>query len=112
MACRIAVALGGSDLVIAGGTPGVLDDKGETIAMLDADGIERAIASGTATAGMVAKLSACRTALLEGVASVRIVDGKMFDAVHGIDDAPGTLLMLGLQAAGGGQPASTRALST
>jgi len=80
--------------------------------MLDADGIERAIASGTATAGMVAKLSACRTALLEGVASVRIVDGKMFDAVHGIDDAPGTLLMLGLQAAGGGQPASTRALST
>lgn len=94
MACRIAVALGGSDLVIAGGTPGVLDDKGETIAMLDADGIERAIASGTATAGMVAKLSACRTALLEGVASVRIVDGKMFDAVHGIDDAPGTLLTL------------------
>ena len=112
MACRIAVALGGSDLVIAGGTPGVLDDKGETIAMLDADGIERAIASGTATAGMVAKLSACRTALLEGVASVRIVDGKMFDSVHGIDDAPGTLLMLGLQAPGSGQQASTRALST
>ena len=98
MACRIAVALGGSDLVIAGGTPGVLNDTGETIAALDADGIERAIASGTATAGMVAKLSACRTALLEGVASVRIVDGKQFDGARGIDHAPGTLLTL--QAAG------------
>ena len=48
--------------------------------MLDAAGIEQVISSGTATAGMVAKLSACRTALLEGVASVRIVDGRALDA--------------------------------
>jgi acetylglutamate kinase len=94
MACRIAAALGAGDLVIAGGTPGVLDDKGEPIAMLDASGIEQVIGSGTATAGMVAKLSACRTALLEGVASVRIVDGKGFDASHGVDEAPGTTLVL------------------
>ncbi len=76
MACRIAAALAGSDLVIAGATAGVLDEPGESIRALDRRRHRRVIASGTATAGMVAKLSACRTALLEGVASVRIVDGR------------------------------------
>jgi len=94
MACRIAAALGGSDLVIAGATAGVLDAQGESIAMLDAAGIDQVIASGTATAGMVAKLSSCRTALLEGVASVRIVDGRALDASHGVDEADGTTLVL------------------
>jgi acetylglutamate kinase len=94
MACRIAAALGGSDLVIAGATAGVLDAQGESIAMLDAAGIDQVIASGTATAGMVAKLSSCRTALLEGVASVRIIDGRALDASHGVDEADGTTLVL------------------
>jgi acetylglutamate kinase len=94
MACRIAASLGAGDLVIAGGTAGVLDDNAESIPTLDATGIDQVIASGTATAGMVAKLSACRTALFEGVASVRIIDGKALDALHGVDDAPGTTLVL------------------
>jgi acetylglutamate kinase len=93
MACRIAAALGETDLVIAGGTAGVLDARGESIAALDAAGIDAVIAGGTATAGMVAKLAACRTALLEGVSSVRIVDGRAFDAHHGVDEAPGTTLV-------------------
>lgn len=92
MACRIAAALDAADLVIAGGTPGVLDASGETIPALDAESIDAAITSGMATAGMIAKLSACRAALLEGVGSIRIVDGRMFDTTHGIDDAPGTTL--------------------
>ncbi len=92
MACRIAAALGESDLVIAGGTAGVLDARGDSIAVLDAAGIEAVIASGTATAGMVAKLAACRTALLEGVSSVRIVDGRTLDGHRGVDEAPGTTL--------------------
>jgi acetylglutamate kinase len=100
MACRIAAALGGSELVIAGATPGVLDADGESIPMLDAEGIDAAIASGTATAGMVAKLTACRAALLEGASSVRIVDGRLFDPAHGVDDAPGTTLVLTRQARG------------
>lgn len=94
MACRIAAALGGSDLVIAGATAGVLDAKSESIALLDTAGIDQVIASGTATAGMVAKLSSCRTALLEGVASVRIIDGRALDASHGVDEATGTTLVL------------------
>ena len=103
MACRVAAALGGSDLVIAGGTSGVLDAAGQPIASLDLDGIDALVTSGTATAGMVAKLAACKTALESGVASVRIVNGKAFDATHGPDQAPGTLIQVpaGQRAAGG-----------
>jgi acetylglutamate kinase len=90
MACRVAAALGDADLVIAGGTSGVLDHNGSTIADLDLSGIDSLIASGTATAGMVAKLSACRTALEAGVASVRIIDGRRLDAGGDLDGAPGT----------------------
>jgi len=92
MACRIAAAFDECDLVIAGATPGVLDDTGRTIPALDPAGIDRLIASGTATAGMVAKLASCRTALMAGVASVRLVDGRGLDADHGVDGAPGTTL--------------------
>jgi acetylglutamate kinase len=63
MACRIASALGNCDLVIAGGTPGVLDDRGDSIDRLDPTGIDRLIAGGTATAGRVAKLSGPRSLL-------------------------------------------------
>ena len=92
MACRIAAALGTCDLVIAGGTPGVMDAAGASIPHLDLDGIEDVIGTGTATAGMVAKLSACRLALSAGVASVRIIDGRGLDGTHGVDTAPGTTL--------------------
>jgi acetylglutamate kinase len=93
MACRMAEALGDCDLVIAGGTPGVLDEDGRSIATLDVEGIDALIARGTATAGMVAKLSSCRTALRAGVPTVRLVDGRALDGAHGVDDAPGTTLL-------------------
>jgi acetylglutamate kinase len=93
MACRLASALRASELVIAGGTAGVLARDGGTIASMDMAAIDEAISSGTATAGMIAKLSACRMALADGVGTVRIVDGRMLDATHGLDDAPGTMLM-------------------
>ena len=80
--------------MIAGTTAGVLDANGQSIALLDADGIDAMIASGTATAGMVAKLAACRTALRDGVSSVRIVDGRALDETGAVDEAPGTRLVL------------------
>jgi len=92
MACRIAAALPGCDLVIAGTTPGVLDGHGRTIPALDVDGIDALVASGTATAGMIAKLASCKNALLDGVASVRVVDGRSLAATQGIDAAKGTTL--------------------
>lgn len=63
-------------LVIAGTTAGVLDAQGATVAEVDPDGIARLISSGTATAGMIAKLRACDEALAKGVGDVTIVDGR------------------------------------
>jgi acetylglutamate kinase len=92
MACRIAAALPGSHLVLAGATAGVLDPAGRTLPELDVAGIDRVIADGTATAGMIAKLSACREAFAHGVASARIVDGRAFGVAASIDALPGTTL--------------------
>ena len=92
MACRIAAAISGCDLVIAGTTAGVLDADGSTIPALDVDGIDRAIASGTATAGMIAKLSACRDALDSNVASIRLIDGRELTTPDALERAPGTRL--------------------
>jgi acetylglutamate kinase len=92
IACRIAAALGDCDLVIAGGTAGVLDGHGQSLTHLDIAGIDEVIATSTATAGMVAKLSSCRTALQAGVPMIRLIDGRRLDGTHGVDAAPGTTL--------------------
>jgi acetylglutamate kinase len=95
MACRIAAALAGSDLVIAGATAGVLDDAGRSIPALDVEAVDAMIARGSATAGMVAKLMACRTALADGVRSVRILDGRSLTSARDLDQAPGTAIVVG-----------------
>ena len=94
MACRIAAALDRAELVIAGTTAGVLDRNGQVIDLLDADGIDSMIASGAATAGMVAKLASCRSVLHDGVTSVRILDGRALDETRTLDDVTGTRLVL------------------
>jgi acetylglutamate kinase len=76
LASHIAAEIGARRLVIAGGTPGVLDTEGRTIARLDARGARRLIAAGTASKGMVAKLEACRAALRRGVSDVLIANGR------------------------------------
>ena len=75
-AAHLAGALGAQRLIIAGGTAGVLDERGQTLPMLDAAAADRLIGARTATAGMVAKLSACRHALAHGVREVFIADGR------------------------------------
>lgn len=92
MACRLAAAIG-AELVIAGTTPGVLDAGGVPLPALTISDIADLIDAGTATAGMVAKLRACRAALEDGVPSVRLVDGRGFGA--GVNPAalPGTTLV-------------------
>jgi acetylglutamate kinase len=84
LAAHIAVSAGARRLIIAGGTPGVLDAQGRTIARLRARDAARLIKAGTANAGMVAKLQACRAAVGGGVADVIIVNGR--DADFGAAD--------------------------
>ena len=76
LAGNVAARMKAKRLVIAGATAGVLDKKNETIAKLDKERIEKLVKSGTANAGMVAKLAACQTALKGGAKNVSIVDGR------------------------------------
>ncbi len=89
MAASVAAACGASRLIIAGATAGVLDSDGRTIDRLDVSAIDALIGDGTASAGMVAKLRACRDAIAAGVSEVAIVDGR--DA-RGFVSAHGTRL--------------------
>jgi acetylglutamate kinase len=79
---HIAARLHARRLVIAGTTAGVFDDTGATIAEIDPEGVARLIGSGTATAGMIAKLRACEAALVSGVGDVVIVDGRDGEALE------------------------------
>jgi acetylglutamate kinase len=81
MAGHLAARLGARRMVIAGSTPGVLDDNGATVLTLDPAAIARLVSGGTATAGMIAKLRACEHALSNGVDEVVIVDGRDRDAL-------------------------------
>jgi acetylglutamate kinase len=76
LAGNIAARIKARRLIIAGATAGVLDKKNETIPRLDKERIEKLVKSGTANAGMVAKLAACQAALKGGARSVVIVDGR------------------------------------
>jgi acetylglutamate kinase len=60
LASHLARAIGARRLVIAGGTSGVLDEHGQTIARMTGREAARLIKAGTANKGMVAKLQACR----------------------------------------------------
>ncbi len=79
LAAHIAVAVRARRLIIAGGTAGVLDERGRTIETLRARDAARLIRRGTASAGMVAKLQACRAAVRGGVRDVLIVNGREAD---------------------------------
>jgi acetylglutamate kinase len=76
LAGSLAARLNAKRLVIAGATAGVLDKRNATIPRLDSERIEKLVKSGTANAGMVAKLAACQAALKGGAKSVAIVDGR------------------------------------
>jgi acetylglutamate kinase len=76
LAASLAARVGATRLLIAGGTPGVLDEQGDTIEVLGPRDIKALVKAGTASAGMVAKLSACLAAVKGGVKEVAIVDGR------------------------------------
>jgi len=83
LAGHIATKLGARRLVIAGTTAGVLGDSGATLPVVDATDIAALVDTGTASAGMIAKLRACEHALAGGVDDVVIVDGRDRSALVG-----------------------------
>lgn len=86
-AAHLAATLGARTLLIVGGTAGVLDAQGRTLAAVPVDAIDDLVAAGHVSAGMVAKLEACRAAWHAGVREIRIIDGR---SPGGFALAPGT----------------------
>ena len=76
LAAHLAGRLKSPRLIIAGATSGVLERDGSTIADMTFADVDELIASGGATAGMVAKLAACRSAIDNGAGEVFVADGK------------------------------------
>jgi len=89
LAGHLAAVLPARRLIIAGGTAGVLDANGQTVASLDVNEIDSMMASGVAHSGMVAKLGACRLAFSAGVTDISIVAGR---GTADYTTAPGTRL--------------------
>jgi acetylglutamate kinase len=76
LAAHLAGRLKSQRLIVAGATAGVLARDGGTIADMTFRDVEALVESGGATAGMVAKLAACRHALESGAREVFVTDGK------------------------------------
>jgi acetylglutamate kinase len=97
-ASHLSVRIGARRLVMAGTTRGVLAGNGATVPVLQAAAVAQLLADGTATAGMMAKLRACREALSGGVDDVVIVDGRdreALTATAGTTVPPGATRLLG-----------------
>jgi len=104
LAAQLAVNLQAGRLIILGVTAGVLDGNGRAVERLDDVGINRLMARGDVSAGMVAKLDACRMATQAGIDNVIIADGRK--AVD-LDLLPGTVV-----ATGRGAPTDTPAATS
>ena len=89
LASHLAVRLCAARLLIAGGTAGVFDEQGQTIPAMSVDMLGRLIEDGRASAGMVAKLIACREARHAGVSRIDIVTGQHTDD---LDTSAGTTI--------------------
>lgn len=76
LAAHLAGRLKSPRLIIAGATAGVLERDGSTIAEMTFGDVDALVGSGGATAGMVAKLTACRIAIESGAREVFVADGK------------------------------------
>ena len=76
LAAHLAGRLMSPRLIIAGATAGVLDRDGSTIPEMTFRDMDALIGNGGATAGMIAKLAACRSAIDLGASEVFVADGR------------------------------------
>ncbi len=77
VAGRVAGALGAEKLVLLTDIAGILDKDKQLIHELASADVERAIADGTVTGGMIPKVRSCIDALDGGVGSVHVIDGRV-----------------------------------
>jgi acetylglutamate kinase len=77
VAAEIARAMKVEKLIILTDEQGVLDHDGSLISSLKYSQIQRLIANGTVTGGMIPKVECCMRALEGGVTKAHIIDGRI-----------------------------------
>jgi acetylglutamate kinase len=96
VAGKIAEVLKAEKLILLTNTAGILDKQGELLTGLSIGDIDKLIADGTISEGMIPKTRCATDALKGGVNSVHIIDGRVEHAVLlelFTDQGVGTLLL-------------------
>jgi acetylglutamate kinase len=81
VAGEVAAALVAEKLVLLTDTDGILDKQGELLSTLSRADIDRLVADGTISRGMLPKVQACLTALRAGVRKTHIINGTRTHAL-------------------------------
>ena len=79
MVAGVAAGVGCREMITITDVPGIMLDinnSGSKVDSLTLEEVDRLIADGTISGGMIPKVEACRKALLAGVSTVRMVNGK------------------------------------
>jgi len=77
VAGKLAEVLKAEKLVMLTNTPGVLDEKGRLLTGVTPRQIDRMVADGTLSGGMLPKIASALDAARNGVKSVHIIDGRV-----------------------------------
>ena len=81
VAGKMAVTLGAEKLMLLTNTPGVLDRRGQLASELDATAIEAMLRDGGLKDGMIPKVECALDAVVNGVNTALIVDGRVEHAL-------------------------------
>lgn len=81
VAGKLAGVLQAEKLILLTNTPGVLDKSGKVLTGLNVEAVEALIADGTVGGGMLPKVRCALEAVLAGVRSSHIIDGRVPHAV-------------------------------
>lgn len=81
VAGALAAKLNAAKLVLLTDVEGVMKPDGELLSSLSCEEVDRAIASGLVTGGMIPKVSCCRDVVKAGVPKAHIIDGRLEHAV-------------------------------
>jgi acetylglutamate kinase len=81
VAGKLAEVLKAEKLVLLTNTPGVLDKAGNLLTGLTPQGIDKLVADGTLSGGMLPKIASALDAARSGVKSVHIIDGRVDHAL-------------------------------
>ena len=81
VAGKMAIVLNAEKLLLLTNTPGVLDNNGKLLTGLNTKGVSKLIQTGVIEGGMIPKINCALDAVISGVSSSCIIDGRVSHAV-------------------------------